>query len=342
MPAKKTAEEASSLHAQLEEAYGETESAQQERDEATAKLAAVQEQITAKEEVTERNTALLKAATAEIERLQEAVAVTETETEENAAGSLETIGKLEQQLGEVTSTRDDLQREVAELRAGLDEAKTAALEAAEASQAAEAGAKAELDADVQARFIAAELKEADLLATIDNLNAELAAGANDESVAQSDGGEAQDSEEMQALKQRVTLAEAEIEQLLFKGLTTDDVPPLTPVPEPVEIEQQPNEETERLRSDLLAAEAEIIKLSADVRAGKQRLAERAETENGQASRPDNSAKLEQQLASTRSRVQQLNKALADAKLREVAIDLALINVVPSPSPQHHASGMATS
>ncbi|MGI9506882.1 MAG: hypothetical protein ACR2RE_27900, partial [Geminicoccaceae bacterium] len=67
-------------------------------------------------------------------------------------------------------------------------------------------------------------------------------------------------------------------------------------------------------------------------AAKERLAQQITAENGQVSKPDNSAKLEQQLASTRSRVQQLNKALADAKLREVAIDLALISVVPSPSP----------
>ena len=92
------------------------------------------------------------------------------------------------------------------------------------------------------------------------------------------------------------------------------------------------ESAERLRSELLAARADIIKLEADVKAANQRLAEKAEADKG-ASRPDNSAKLEQQLASTRSRVQQLNKALADAKLREVAIDLALINVVPSPSPR---------
>ena len=329
---EKTAEEASSLHAQLEEAFSEIEVAQQERDDATATLAALQEQVVAKEEVTERNTALLKAATAEIERLQEAIAVSETEAEEDVAGSQETIGKLERQLSEATSARDELQREVTGLRAELDEAKAAVLEAADTSQTADAGAEAERDAEIQARFIAAELKEADLLATIENLNTEIAAGADNENAVQSDDVLVPDSEEMQALKERVALAEAEVEQLLFKGLTTDEVPPPTPAPEPVEADQVSDEEIERLRSDLLAAEAEIIKLNADVRAGKQRLAERAETEDGQASRPDNSAKLEQQLASTRSRVQQLNKALADAKLREVAIDLALINVVPSPSP----------
>ena len=67
-------------------------------------------------------------------------------------------------------------------------------------------------------------------------------------------------------------------------------------------------------------------------AAVERLAERTEAKPVAEAKPDNTAKLQQQLASTRSRMQQLNKALADAKLREVAIDLALISVVPSPSP----------
>ena len=81
-----------------------------------------------------------------------------------------------------------------------------------------------------------------------------------------------------------------------------------------------------------AARADAIKLRADVRAAKQRLAEQTVAKEDSTVKSDNTEKLQQQLASTRSRVQQLNKALADAKLREVAIDLALINVIPSPSP----------
>ncbi|MDH3660941.1 MAG: hypothetical protein OEU92_13110 [Alphaproteobacteria bacterium] len=322
---EKTAEEAASLHAQLEEAFVEIETLEKDRDAANAKLAALSEENSAKGEAGERNTALLKAATAEIERLQGTIAAAETEAEERTKGDEATISKLEEQLGEVVASRNELEREVADLNAALEAAKAEVLETEQARTAA-AGAQDEsaIEARLLAQSIDADLKEADLLATIDDLRAELAAGAD------ADGGALpEDGEEVIALRQRAAVAEAELERLILGGLKANAEPVEAPAPADAVVDPG---ESERLRSELLAAKADIIKLNADVKAGKQRLAEQDETENGQVSRPDNSAKLEQQLASTRSRVQQLNKALADAKLREVAIDLALISVVPSPSP----------
>ncbi len=388
---EKTAEEAASLHAQLEEAFGEVEALGQERDEVKAKLAALSEENVANEETTERNTALLKAATAEIERLQGVVTLAETQASERTGGyeatigkleeqlddavtardSLESevadlkaeqetaIGKLEKQLGETVAARDSLESEVADLRAEqetaigklekqldetvtardglegqvidlkaeLDQVLTANAEASTTDAILDADAKAAADAAMHVESITAGLREADLLATIDDLKSELAANAV--STKDTNNGSLVNDEEIAALRQRVVLAESEVERLILSGLKGSDQPVAAPAP--VEATGEA-ESIERLRSELLAANADIIKLKADVKAANQRLAEKAETNNGATSRPDNSAKLEQQLASTRSRVQQLNKALADAKLREVAIDLALINVVPSPSP----------
>ncbi len=328
---RKTTEEASSLHAQLEEAFGEIETLGKKRDEATAKLAALNEEVSAKDETTERNTALLKAATAEIERLQDANAVVETQSGERVEAYEATITNLEQQLDVVTQAKDDLQGEVTDLRARIDEVQTAHLEASQSHAAryadAKADAKASTDAAMHAQSIAAGLREADLMMTIDDLRAELASSA----AGGTDDGQAApfDDQEVVALRQRVVIAESEVERLILSGLKADAGPtPAATQPEPTGHATS----DERLHSELLAARADIIKLKADVRAANQRLAEKVEADDGRVLRPDNSAKLEQQLASTRSRVQQLNKALADAKLREVAIDLALINVIPSPSP----------
>lgn len=322
----RTAEEAASLHDQLEDAFEDIETAEKERDEATAKLAALTEDAIAKDEATERNTALLKAATAEIERLQETVETVETRAEESITDYQSTIEALEEKLGDAVAARDELEREVADLGADLEQARTASLDAATTSEAADTEARTAFDAELQAQAIDAELEEAELLATIDDLRAELSAASNDAP----DGDVAvRDSAEVQSLRQRVNVAEAEIERLILSGLKANDDPAQTPVP--ADTGGDPAE-AQLLRSELLTAQADIIKLNADVRAARKRLADEAETEDGQTAKPDNSAKLEQQLASTRSRVQQLNKALADAKLREVAIDLALINVVPTPSP----------
>lgn len=320
---EKIAEEAASLHAQLEEAFEEIASLGQERDEATAKIASLSEESRAKEETTERNTALLKAATAEIERLQEAVALAGTQSEE-AAGEYEAkISKLEEQLGEIAEARNDLQGKVTDLDAKLEEAEKAISEASETDRVLNADAEASADAAMHAQSIAAGLAEADLLATIDDLQAELSSTTVDNANSNALQG---DDDAIAALRQRVTLAENEVERLILSGLKADAEPGQAPAASGNATSE------ERLRSELLAARADIIKLKADVKAAKQRLADTAEADNGVTSRPDNSAKLEQQLASSRSRVQQLNKALADAKLREVAIDLALISVVPSPSP----------
>ncbi len=322
---EKTAEEAVSLQAQLENAYEEIASLGQERDEATAKLAALNEENSAKDEAAERNTALLKAATAEIERFQEAIALAGSEADEAASEYQAKITKLEEQIGEITLDRHGLQDEVSDLSAKLEEARTASLETSEVDRSLDADAKTSADVAVHAQLIAAGLAEADLLATIDGLRAELASTTTDNA----ESAARRHDDEVAALRQRVTLAESEVERLVLSGLKADVEP--APAPTPANTVADATSD-ERLRSELLTARADIIKPNADVKAAKQRLADKAAADNGETARPDNSAKLAQQLASTRSKVQQLNKALADAKLREVAIDLALISVVPSPSP----------
>jgi len=241
----------------------------------------------------------------------------------------DTIRKLETDLGDAVAARDDLEQSLAELTSELDEARAPASTAELSSNVlAQVESQTLIDAAVHARSIEADLKEADLLAMIDDLRRELAAGPDT-------SAEAGDNSELVALRQRVSIAEAEIEQLILAGLKADDETAIVPISRPESSVDLA--ENERLRAELLATQADVtqadvIKLKADVKAAKERLAQQITVENGQVSKPDNSAKLEQQLASTRSRVQQLNKALADAKLREVAIDLALISVVPSPSP----------
>jgi DNA repair exonuclease SbcCD ATPase subunit len=371
---EKTAEEASGLHAQLEEAFGELEALREERDAAAARLTALQEDTTAKEEAFERNNALLKAATAEIERLQEAVALADQEAddktkdqvarietlqqqldeavqartkledeatalqtdlveakalaEENAKGRLSAIETLTEELDEAVTARGELEREADALRAEIEAAAANAKVLQDKESAAYTDAQTAIDAAIEAQTIKAELREADLLATIDNLRGELEDAAA--STVAEQPAPIEDETELKELKQRLAVAETEIERLLLIGLTPNDAAPALQ-PAPADATESPAE-AEQLRSELLAAQADIIKLNADVNAAKQRLAEQSAAQSNQASQPDNSAKLEQQLASTRSRVQQLNKALADAKLREVAIDLALINVVPTPSP----------
>lgn len=319
---EKTAEEAASLHAQLEDAFAEMEELEKAREEAAAKLAAANEETRARDETAERNTALLKAATAEIERLQETVAQGQTKSSAQAETYETTIANLEEQLGDTVAARSELSSELDDLRQSFEESK-----AAEATAAVTAK-----DAELQALTIEAELKEADLLATIDRLRTEVAQKADltaADGTTNGTGDAAADDQGVSDLRERVRLAESEIERMLLAGLRADDES-VASVDAAATI--SPSDQAERLRAELLEARADIIKLNADVKAAKQRLADQAEVDDGQTAKPDNSAKLEQQLASTRSRVQQLNKALADAKLREVAIDLALISVVPSPSP----------
>ncbi len=382
---EKTAEEASGLHAQLEEAFGELEALREERDAATDQLAALQGESTTKEEAFERNSALLKAATAEIERLQEVVALADREAEdktrgqetaietlqqqldeavaaratlegetatlqsdlaeakalaeENARGRASAIETLTEELDDAVAARTELEREADALRAEIAEAETEAKELQLKESAAYADAQTAIDAAIEAQNIKAGLREADLLATIEslqqNLDSAAASVATDPTasvITEQDVTAEEEEAELEELKERLAVAEAEIERLLLIGLTQASAEP-APAPEPTSAAAEGDfAETERLRSDLLAARADIIKLNADINAAKQRLAEQSAAQGDRASQPDNSAKLEQQLASTRSRMQQLNKALADAKLREVAIDLALINVVPTPSP----------
>lgn len=371
---QKTAEEASGLHAQLEEAFAELETLREERDAAASRLTALQGETTAKEEAFERNNALLKAATAEIERLQEAVALAnreakdkaedretaistlqqqldeaidaratlESETatlrsdltaakalaEENAKGRTSAIDTLTEELDEAVAARNELEREAEALRAEVEEAKSKTEELQLKESAAYTDAQTAIDAAIEAQNIKAELREADLLATIDDLRQELDRAPATPTAESAPGSE--NTTELEELRERLEVAETEIERLLLVGLTQDETE-LASKPASADVSSE-SAETERLRSELLAAQADIIKLNADVNAAKQRLAEQSAAQGEEASQPDNSAKLEQQLASTRSRMQQLNKALADAKLREVAIDLALINVVPTPSP----------
>ena len=368
----KTAEEAASLHAQLEEAFNEIESLKERENTTSAKMAALTEEKAAKQEAVDRNTALLKSATIEIERLQAMLTnaetdkaasldehqqqatqlqgqLAETESErdefelraedlaaqlkEAEAAALEKtanldeyqqqVTQLQEQLAKTESERDEFELRVEDLAAQLKDAEAAALELAENADAPAIDAAA--DSPYRAQSIAADSREADLLATIEDLRAEIAAGD-----AEDLEDDAADTEELAALRERVTLAESEVERLILSGLTNTANP--AEDPSPAAAEEEGSEETDRLRAELLTAQADIIKLNADVKAAKLRLAEQAEAQNGSTSRSDDSAKLKQQLASSRSQVQQLNKALADAKLREVAIDLALINVIPTPSP----------
>lgn len=356
----KTAEEASSLHAQLEQAFSELEVLQEERDTALSKLDTALDEKVERDETIDRNTALLKAATAEIERLQETVQRAESEAGDQAEGREAALARLEEaaaaqrslegdvatlqaqledartqagereatvaKLDEALATRADLEREVTDLRAQLDALQANAETMEATASAAEQEAKTAGDAALHARSIVAGLQEAELLETIDGLRAQLTADAP----APENGRITEAADDIEALRDRAALAEAEIERLLLSGLKADEEPAETETPSSAE-PADPSE-TERLRAELLSAQADIIKLTADVRAAKQRLAEQASEEGGPAVQPANAAKLEQQLASTRSRVQQLNKALSDAKLREVAIDLALISVIPTPSP----------
>jgi len=255
---------------------------------------------------------LLKAATSEIELLQENIQSADIETKEIIENHEETVGKLQTELAEAVAARIEFEREVADLQVRIEEG---------------GAIPASVDAAVQAQSIEAGLKEADLLAMIDDLRAQLEAGG----AAATDDETPRESDEIQSLRQRLAAAKAEIERLILSGLQANKaiVPATTALA--TDITTEP-EEADSLRAELLTAEADIIKLKADVKAAQQRLAQQSSRQLGPVVPRDNSEKLEQQLASTRTRVQQLNKALASARLREVAIDLALINVVPTPSP----------
>jgi chromosome segregation ATPase len=378
---EKTAEEASSLHAQLEEAFAEIEALQQQRNESSAELNGLRERERLQTKETERHQALLKAAQAEIERLQDSVDAAEAFAAKETEGFKQVIDALEQERDTASAElvalreRDQASSAVAERNQALLKAAQAeierlqdSVETAKADAANETGSyeetisalRAELadisasktaleqtveqlnsdleqaslvsqsettrDAEGHAQFIQAGLKEAELLATIDSLRAEIESGGSDAS---------EDDALVDELKKRVTIAESEVERLIFSRLREAENSigvSLEGNTETTGSGSGDAAETELLRSQLLAAQANIIKLNADVKAAKKRLADQADEGRGQTAGPDNSAKLEQQLASTRSQVHQLNKALANAKLREVAIDLALINVLPAPSP----------
>ncbi|MGI9450668.1 MAG: hypothetical protein ACR2QH_08550 [Geminicoccaceae bacterium] len=310
------AEEVASLHAQLEDAFIEIEDLEKARDEADARVAALNAENAEKNDNAERNQTLLKAATEEIERLQKSIA-----EDGRTQDAWET--ELRQELDRVTAELDDEKSARADLQQLADNM-SAELEGRKDAIAEEEKLKVVAAAEHHANAIAADLKEADLLARIDDLRAQV--GSQQE--------ENENDQIVDELKGKLALAEAEIEKLLKNSLSRID----DKSDEDIDVAAAavPNtddaDDVKRLETELSTAQSEIIKLNADVRAAKRRLAERTETQVATESKSDNTAKLEQQLASTRSRMQQLNKALADAKLREVAIDLALISVVPSPSP----------
>ncbi|MGI9492275.1 MAG: hypothetical protein ACR2QF_07760 [Geminicoccaceae bacterium] len=310
------AEEVASLHSQLEKAFIEIEDLETARDEADAKVAALKAANAENNDDAERNQTLLKAATEEIERLQKSIAEDSRAQDEQEAELLQEVDRLTAALDEEKAARTDLQQQADNMLAELkrrndDSAKEEKLRVVAA-------------AERHASAIAADLKEADLLATIEDLHAEVGSQERDT-----------DNQIIDELKGKLAIAEAEIEKLLKNTLAkandSEDVD-VAAAAVPSTDDAGNAEEIERLETELSTAKGEIIKLNADVRAAKRRLAEQSETRVVTEAKPDNTAKLEQQLASTRSRMQQLNKALADAKLREVAIDLALISVVPSPSP----------
>jgi len=337
---QKTAEEAATLHEQLEEAFGQIESLQAERDSAMARLTSASDETDNRGEALQRNSALLMAATSEIERLKEALALADEKAEEDVRDQDLAANQLQTNLDEALAARSTLENEVTSLQAQLDETQdalqtseataAASVVAGEAGGATEADVQVAIDAALQSHSIDADLREADLLAVIDDLRAELDTQVTEAATSRP----VDESKEIATLRERVKIAEAELERLLLSGLKSEDEGAAAqPKPRSRQGAQaEPAPQVERLRASLLAAQADNIKLTADVDAAKKRLAEQASANSGQIARPDNSDKLEQQLASTRTRVQQLNKALADAKLREVAIDLALISVIPSPSP----------
>ncbi len=313
-PGDQPAEEASSLHAQLEDAFAENEQLQKARDEAEAKVAALTADIVAKDKGAERSEAMLIAATEEIERLQADLTEASGNRSDLEGEHKETIDRLTAMLNEEQSANNELQQRADTLAAELER------------QRDDENQRKELETDAEAEqhatAIASGLKEAELLATIEDLRAQISAQPE------------QSDETVDELKAELALAKSEIETLLKNTLTRagkDEKEPVAVTPASAARPADPKEIKE-LKTELSNAQGDIIKLKSDIRAAKKRLAEQASDPTRSASKPDNSEKLEQQLASTRSRIQQLNKALADAKLREVAIDLALINVVPSPSP----------
>jgi len=202
--------------------------------------------------------------------------------------------------------------------------------------------QATADAEQHAAAIAAELNEADLLATIERLEAQIDARTDadetesTETENAADTGNGDTDEAVDTLKAELALAESEIETILRNSLSDkshkESDAAIAQTFAAAVPERDDSAEVKELERELSNAKSDIIKLRSDVRVAKERLAEQADARPVAEQQPDNSAKLEQQLASTRSRIQQLNKALADAKLREVAVDLALISVVPAPSP----------
>ncbi len=201
--------------------------------------------------------------------------------------------------------------------------------------------QATADAEQHAAAIAAELNEADLLATIERLEAQIDARTDaDETEStvteNANTGNDDTNEAVDTLKAELALAESEIETILRNSLSDkshrESDAAIAQTFAAAVPERDDSAVVKELERELSNAKSDIIKLRSDVRVAKERLAEQADARPVAEQQPDNSAKLEQQLASTRSRIQQLNKALADAKLREVAVDLALISVVPAPSP----------
>lgn len=303
------AEEASSLHSQLEDAFAEIEELQKARDDAEAKVASITAEKEAIDANVDRNDALLKAATQEIERLQLIITEDENTRADREAVSREEAMRLSALLTDEQAAKKDLQDTISRLEEELQ-------------RRDETYAEAEKNLSLTASE--AERREADLSATIDELRSQI------------DAQPIEDDSERDQVKAELALANKEVETLLKNMLSQQngDAVPVQTSSAAGQIASDSAGEVGALKAELSSARSDIIKLKSDVRAAKQRLSQQANSQSKTTTSGelDRSAKLEQQLASTRSRIQQLNKALADAKLREVAIDLALINVVPLPSP----------
>jgi chromosome segregation ATPase len=311
--------EASQLHAQLEVAYEEV-------DELKAANAALDRTLAEQNSASQTWEAKSSAAETEIERLNQTLQETRENLEDSRAEADIEILSLQADVAELTTARDHLRVQRDYLAGQLDrtEARVATLQADAAAASA----------DHEAAAIATDLEQAALLSRIETLGEELeAAEAQAEALVEAEAAASSAGQDVGDLRLQLETARGEIDRLKDEITSQAEAAP-SPVAaaDAAQIASAAGAgDVETLRTELANAQAEIIKLNANWRAARQRLADNHDTSQP-ATGAASDARLKQQLTDARQRLRQLDSALAEAKLREVAIELALVSVVPPPSP----------
>lgn len=306
--------EVAGLQRQLEATFREVETLRLARDEAHRQVATSTAALQEQSRVADGERRKLDQAKAEIVKLRDQVGDAERAGAEARVAVAGELDALQRQVAELTEARNGLQAQIETLNGELGRRDAELARQAGALRDARAEIEqlkhsvVEADAAKHAVAIAYDVAEAELQSKLEALAPDGRANG-------------------------VAMAVAHEQDLLGEARAGRVVDGAGQDAHGAADSQQ----VSRLQHDLAGARGEIAKLNAELRDARAELA----TDGADRTPPrpaaahgvaGSASELQSELETAKARLVELNDALAEAKLREVAFELALVSVVPSPSP----------